>query len=62
MKGGMIQPIKKMSAAENENDISENNVVINEGDQLLLFSEIIIDIFLETERNKNEDQDILNVG
>ncbi len=58
----MIQPIKKMSAAENENDISENNVVINEGDQLLLFSEIIIDIFLETERNKNEDQDILNVG
>jgi hypothetical protein len=61
MKGGMIQPIKKMSAAENENDIIENNGVINDEDQLLLFSEIIIDIFLETERNKNKDQDILDV-
>ena len=45
------QPYKK--------DISESMIFPSEEDQLRLFSEIIIDIFFETDHLNKDDQNIL---
>ena len=47
---------------KNQKDLSKCAKLLSVEDQLLLFSEIIVDIFLETEPINNDDSGILDDG